>query len=54
MPVLTAKSPLREYKKIGDEVLRQMPNERKHPMHAATAVRAYLMFRLAIHLGSRQ
>jgi hypothetical protein len=39
MPVLTANSPLREYKKIGDELLRHMPNERKHPMHAATAVR---------------
>ena len=54
MPVLTANSPLREYKKIGDELLRRLPNERKHPMQAATAVRAYLMFRLAIHLGSRQ
>jgi hypothetical protein len=54
MPVLTANNPLREYKKIGDELLRRMPNERKYPMHAATAVRAYLMFRFAIHLGSRQ
>jgi len=54
MPVLTANNPLREYKKIGDELLRRMPNERKHPMQAATAVRAYLMFRFSIHLGSRQ
>lgn len=54
MSVLTANSPLREYKKIGDELLRRMPNERKHPMQAAKAVRAYLMFRFSIHLGSRQ
>ena len=54
MPVLTAKCPLREYKKIGDHLLRDMPNERKRPMEAATAIRAYLMFRFAIHLGSRQ
>jgi hypothetical protein len=54
LPVLTAASPLREYKKVGEEILRHMPKHRQHPMEAATAVRTYLMFRFAVHLGLRQ
>jgi hypothetical protein len=54
MPVLTAKSPLRLYKKIGDEILRDMPDEKKQPLRAATTVRRYLIFRFALHLGVRQ
>jgi hypothetical protein len=54
LPVLTAKSPLRVYKKIGDEILRRMPDVKTRPRSFASAVRKYLMFRLAIHLGVRQ
>lgn len=54
LPVLTHESPLGEYKKIGDELLRHMPDEQLRPMAASTAVRNYLMFRFALHLGLRQ
>lgn len=54
MPVLSSRSPLAEYKKIGDELLKQMPHERREPLDFSLAVRAYLAFRLAIHLGVRQ
>jgi hypothetical protein len=53
LPVLEAASPLRAYKKIGIELLRLMPDEHKKPIKAAVAVRDYLMFRLALHLGIR-
>jgi hypothetical protein len=53
-PILNAKSPLGEYKKIADEILRQMPNNKRHPVQAATSVRSYLMVRFALHLGFRQ
>jgi hypothetical protein len=54
LPVLAASSPLREYKKIGNEILRRMPDEKTRPMETATAVRNYVMFRLALHMGTRQ
>jgi hypothetical protein len=59
LPVLTNESPLREYKKIGDELLRRLPDERRpddlrRTMAESTSVRNYLMFRLALHLGLRQ
>ena len=54
LPVLTNEKPLAEYKKIGDEMLRRMPNEQARPMSFSTAVRNYLMFRFALHLGLRQ
>lgn len=54
MPVLTARRPLTLYKKIGDEILRRMPDEKKEPMRAAATVRRYLVFRFALHLGIRQ
>lgn len=54
LPVLTSDAPLAEYKKIADEILRQMPDKSKHPFEAAEAVRNYLMFRLGMHLGFRQ
>jgi hypothetical protein len=53
MPVLTSPNPLRAYKKIGDESLRHMPDEIKWPMAASAAVRNYLVFRFALHLGVR-
>jgi hypothetical protein len=54
MPVLSAQSPLAEYRKITDEILKQMPNERQEPLEYSLAVRAYLVFRVAVHLGIRQ
>jgi hypothetical protein len=54
MPVLSAQSPLAEYRKIADEILKQMPNERQEPLEYSLAVRAYLVFRVAVHLGIRQ
>jgi hypothetical protein len=54
MPVLTAKSPLEEYIKIGKEILRKMPDPSRQRFEWACNVRTYLMFRLAIHLGLRQ
>lgn len=53
LPVLTSKNPLREYKKIGDEILRWMPDEAESPVQMSTHVRDYLVFRLALHLGLR-
>ncbi|MBC2664251.1 hypothetical protein H7F51_01825 [Novosphingobium flavum] len=54
MPVLEADSPLGEYRKITEEILRLMPDERRYPRAAAEAVRAFLMLRLGLHLGLRQ
>jgi hypothetical protein len=54
LPVLEAESPVGEYKKITEEVLRLMPDERRHPRAAAEAVRTFLMLRLGLHLGLRQ
>jgi hypothetical protein len=54
LPVLEADSPLREYRKIADEIVRLMPDEQRCPMTAAEAVRAILFIRLALHTGLRQ
>ena len=54
MPVLEADSPVGEYRRITQEILRLMPDERRYPRHAAEAVRSFLMLRLALHLGLRQ
>jgi hypothetical protein len=54
MPILEADSPLGEYRKITDEILARMPCERRYPLQAAEASRAYLMLRLGLHLGFRQ
>jgi integrase len=52
--VLEAASPLAEYKKIADEILRFMPDEHRYPLSAAEAVRSYLLIRLGLHSGLRQ
>ena len=52
--VLEADSPVGEYRKIADEVLRWAPDERRHPIAAAEATRTFLMLRLGLHLGLRQ
>jgi hypothetical protein len=49
-----ADSPLGEYRKIADEVLRRMPDQEQQPKAAAEAVRAYLLLRFGMHLGLRQ
>ncbi len=54
MAVLEADSPVAEYRKITEEILRLMPDETRYPRAAAEAVRAFLMLRLGLHLGLRQ
>lgn len=54
LPILEAESPVGEYRKITEEILRHMPDERIYPRPAAEAVRAFLMLRLGLHTGLRQ
>lgn len=54
LSVLEADSPVAEYRKITEEILRLMPDGRRHPRAAAEAVRSFLMLRLGLHLGVRQ
>jgi len=54
LPVLEAASPVGEYRKIADEILRLMPDEARYPIAAAESVRSLLMIRLGLHLGVRQ
>lgn len=54
MPVLEAASPVGEYRKITEEIVRLMPDEHRYPRPAAEAVRSFLMLRLGLHLGLRQ
>lgn len=54
MPVLEAASPVGEYRKITEEILKRMPDSGRYPRRAAEAVRAFLMLRLGLHLGLRQ
>ncbi|ENN89812.1 hypothetical protein RHSP_08544 [Rhizobium freirei PRF 81] len=54
MPVLESASPVGEYRKITEEILRLMPDEGRYPRPAAEAVRSFLMLRLGLHLGLRQ
>lgn len=52
--VLEADSPVGEYRKITEEILRLMPDGLRYPRAAAEAVRSFLMLRLGLHLGIRQ
>ena len=54
LPVLEAPSPVREYRKITEEILNRMPDERHHPRAAAEAVRSFLLLRIGLHTGLRQ
>lgn len=54
MCVLEADSPLAEYRKITDEIVKRIPDESRYPVQAAEAVRSFLMLRLGLHLGLRQ
>jgi hypothetical protein len=52
--ILEAPSPLTEYRKITEEIVRLMPNENIHAKAPAEAVRSFLMPRLRLHLGLRR
>lgn len=54
MVVLEADSPVGAYRKITEEIIRLMPDEKRYPRAAAESVRAFLMLRLGLHLGLRQ
>lgn len=54
LPVLEAASPVGEYRKITEEIIKRMPDARRYPRPAAEAVRSLLMLRLGLHLGLRQ
>jgi hypothetical protein len=54
LPVLEANSPVAEYRKIADEILRHAPNCDRYPRRAAESVRSFLLIRLGLHLGLRQ
>jgi hypothetical protein len=53
LPCLEADKPLVEYKKVGDEILRLLP-QMATPQQRASTLRNYVMFRLGLHLGLRQ
>lgn len=54
LPVLEAPSPVGEYRKITEEILTRMPDERHYPRAAAEAVRSFLLLRIGLHTGLRQ
>ena len=54
LPILEAVSPVGEYRRITEEILNRMPDEKRYPRAAAEAVRSFLMLRLGLHLGVRQ
>ncbi|MCX5517805.1 hypothetical protein OSH10_05105 [Kaistia defluvii] len=54
LPILEADNPVGEYRKITEEILKLMPNQRRYPRAAAESVRAFLMMRIGLHLGVRQ
>ncbi|MCC5604150.1 hypothetical protein [Nostoc favosum] len=54
LPILESDSPVAEYRKITDEIVRLMPDEKRYPKSAAESVRSILMLRLGLHLGLRQ
>jgi len=54
LPVLEAASPVGEYRKITEEILRRIPDEERHSRGAAEAVRAFLLLRFGLHTGLRQ
>ncbi len=54
LPILKSESPVAEYRKITEEIIRTMPDAKRYPRAAAEAVRSFLMLRLGLHLGVRQ
>ncbi|MDP3493355.1 MAG: hypothetical protein Q8R82_09570, partial [Hyphomonadaceae bacterium] len=54
LPVLEADSPVGQYRRIADEILKRRPSEARYPKAVAENARAFLMIRLGLHLGFRQ
>ncbi|WP_234885243.1 hypothetical protein [Rhizobium rhizogenes] len=54
LSILEAPSPLGEYRKISEEILNRMPDERLFSLATAEAVRSFLLIRFGLHLGIRQ
>ena len=54
LTILEAPSPVGEYRKITEEILRLAPEAGRYPRAAAEAARSFLMLRLGLHLGVRQ
>jgi hypothetical protein len=54
LPILESPSPVADYLKIADEILKWRPDARRHPRTAAELARSYLLIRLGLHLGLRQ
>ena len=54
MVVLEADSPIGEYRRIAEEIVRLMPSAGRYPRPAAEAMRSLLLIRLGLHLGIRQ
>ncbi|QND51537.1 hypothetical protein HB779_06200 [Phyllobacterium sp. 628] len=46
LPILEAPSPVGEYRKITDEIIRLLPDEKRYPRSAAESIRSFLMIRL--------
>ena len=54
LPVLESPSPVRTYRRIANELIARLPDQRRHPRARAEAVRGFLLLRLALHFGLRQ
>lgn len=54
LPVLEAESPVAEYRRITEEILRLAPDADRYPRAAAESARSFLLIRLGMHLGVRQ
>jgi hypothetical protein len=54
LPILEASSPVGEYRKITDEILKFRPDARRYPRAAAENARSFLLIRFGLHLGLRQ
>lgn len=54
LAVLEAESPVGEYRKITEEIVRLMPDARRYPKSHAESVRSLLLIRLGLHTGLRQ
>ena len=54
LPILEADSPVAEYRKITEEIVNRIPDERRHARAAAEVVRSFLILRFGLHLGVRQ
>lgn len=54
LPVLEADSPVGEYRKISQEILRLAPDADRYPRAVAESARSFLLIRLGLHLGLRQ